>query len=447
MNQYLKRYMKYFFLVSIFALCFFACTDSIPIGAEILDPGDLSVQFNDTIEIDLQTSVGDSSLTFRKLTGDNFSGRTYMVGVLDDPIFGKTESISYFTLSMFFAIPDFPNLPIDSIVMSITLDSLGHYGPRDAIHNLEIFELQETIDLENDSTLYSNLELEIQPTPFYTSSETIALFDSVSVNAYNPDTILRRAPELRIPLDIQTWKNTLSEIQDSITEEALLEKMPGFAIKNTTDQNSMIGLNLFYDGLSSSSFIHVYYQPTDTTKAVYRLPLGKVRHSYINNNYSGSQLEGDLNKLDSEFLYLQSLAGTNIEIDLSEIQKYDDRILNFANLELAVQKESEDYLPITQVFAFYENNDGELTTIQDLTTTSLAVFGGGLQEVSRNGLTYEIYSMNLTSQLNSILDQEIDSDKIILIANAKSERPNRSIILGPANSMFPPKLKILVTNP
>lgn len=442
-----------FFTSLSFLLFVSACTDPINIGSEVIEAdGVIDVEFIDTLTLSSQTILADSSITFRQTDQNTYSGQTYLAGVMEDAVFGKSEAIAYFGVSLFSAFPDFSDLRVDSIVMSLSLDSLGQNGYEQALHEIELYRLTEPFEDLVEDTLYSNRSFEYEATPFYTVNREVSHSDSLMINAFTTDTVIGVSPQIRIPLDIDEWKTISSVANDTLIDnEKFISEVPGFALKSTPDESSIFGLDLLYAGSSSaaSSNILIYYWPTDTTKNVLRLPLGKIRHNNFIHDYSGSELEANITADKPEFLFLESMGGTNIEFDLSSVLNLPEKILNQAVLEIAIEKEESPFEPISQIFAFYKNEDNDLVSVRDLSinNNNTVLFDGELNEVLSNGVTYDVYKMTLTNQIKDLLENEISTGKITLVANAKSQRSKRSKILGPAHPDYPPVLKLVITNP
>lgn len=446
--------MKYFlFFLVLSGITYVSCTDPVNIGTGLVQSnGIIDVDVTDTFSIKAKMVTGDSAITFRRLDRDGYSGRTYMFGTMEDDTFGRAEAVTYFNAHLFAPMPRFDTLTVDSIVMTIFLDTLGQYGNPQAIQNLELYRLTEVIPADNvGDTLFSNIELEHESTPLFTRSQVVNHRDSISIKSYTEnDTLVKVLPQLRIPLDVQYWLDNAIALSDSTDFlENLNDIITGYAIKSTSDESSMIGLNLLYNSdanINSASAIRIYYQPTDTTKAIYNLRLGRLRHSYFSNDYSGSLLEQQLNTTEPEYLFLQSQAGAYLEFDLSAIEDIQDQILNFAGLELFLSTD-DTYGPVEQLFAFYRNEDNDLSSIADLGTNTLSFFGGSLETVAVNGMEWRRYEMNITNQMNAFIDQDISSGKIFILPDSRPQRPQRSIILGPGNIEQPPVLKLVLSNP
>ncbi len=435
----------FLYLTTFFIFLITACTDPISLGGDVIGTESGAVEFIDTISLKTATIPSDSALTFRRIENGFFPNQTFMVGELDDPIFGTQRSTSYFSVGPNGRFPDLSDKRVDSVVLTLSLDTLGAFGDPTAVHDLELYTLSTPFEaifdeIDNDS-LYSNRALEHDPTPIVSQSIVVNHYDSIQINNFILDTLVNIPAELRLPLEKQEWIDLSVELSDTLVEQDdIYSIVPGYALKSVTPNNSMIGLDLLIDSGQSSftgSFVRIYYWPTDTTRAIYLLPLGDYRHSYHTQDISGSQLESDAAQADPEFLYLQSLNGTDIEIGFENILNFSDKILNSAILELTIKREEGTrFDPPVGLFAFYNNEDNERVTIPVL----------GTIEDRTNMVDTEVYSFDLTDHLNLLQDDVITSTKLILTPNAKVQRPNRAIIYGPGSSDFPPILKAIITN-
>lgn len=432
--------MKYFFYLSISLLIIFsACNDSVLVGSDLLGAEAADVEYVDNLSLSAKTVKGDSSVTFRKLEQDAYFTTSYMVGSIDDPDFGKAEAISYFSPNMIASFPNFATKTLDSVVMVLSLDSLAAYGDRTATHDLTLSILNDRME---DDTYYSNLKLEAATSPFYQTSRVINYEDSLDIHSYILDTVILSAPQLRFKLDNQFWKD-LTSAPDSLTEERFLEMIPGFELKSSPSANSMLGINLAYQNSSWASDIVFYYNSSDTTKALYRLPLGEYRHSYFTNDYNGSRLSNDLNQPDADCLYLESQSGTDISVDLSAITSVGDMILNYGELEVTVKPFDEGLYPAIEAIGAWYRNDEDVLVKVDRTDEALNT----LTESYPNGEQTWTYKLDLTTHLNALKKQDMPNTELFLFAVSKTERANRSLIYGSSHPEHPLKLNLILTKP
>ena len=148
-------------------------------------------------------------------------------------------------------------------------------------------------------------------------------------------------------------------------------------------------------------------------------------------------------------LYLQSMAGPNVALDLSAIDLLPDEIINKAVVEITVEEPLDIYPPVSQVLASHGPDSSSLRVIQDIILSSSLnlVFGGELRTRVIDGVTVHSYEFNITTHLNNIIDGDVEEKTLIISALQKAERPNRSILYGPKHPEFPVILKLITTKP
>lgn len=437
--------MKQFILLSLSIWIWTSsCNDPVLVGSGLLEEEALEVGLVDNMLVSARTIRGERSITFRNFDS-GYSANTYMVGTIEDAVFGKSDAVTYFTPDLLTSYPEFTADNLDSVIISIPLDTAGFYGDINAVHDLELRVLTEYPDLAVDDTLFSDRVLETETMVVSSRSLILHPTDSLQIKGYitdDPDSIVNIGAELRMPLDKQFWID-INAPGDTLLNDDLRETVPGFELRSTPSASSMFGLDLLYAGGDTTATINFYYNPNDDSKAIYTMALGRIRHSTFTTDYSGSDLGSAIDMDDTPLLYIQSQAGTDIAVDISDIRNYNDRILNSATMELTVVPEDETlYRPAEAIFAFARNDEGELFAVGAPTDTSdplKETFSGGERRLN--------YSINLTNHLNQVKKGNITTDSIFLIATSKAERPNRSIILGPDDQENPLHIDLILTKP
>ncbi len=442
--------MKYFFFLLMSAMMVVtSCNDSQLVGSDLLGDQSADVEYIDDLALSAKTVLSDSIITFLKFESDNFANGTYLVGNIDDPEFGKSSATTFFTPTLL--RDTFPRLSVftlDSVVMVMELDSTGQYGDKEAVHDLELYNLVDRLDNTGRDTFFSNETYEVESAPIVTRSQGINYTDSLEVGGYiftNPDSTVLVPAQLRFRLDNQYWIDLSQSGGDFLELEEFNQFVPGYELRSATANNSMLGVNLFYNGNSpqqSNSTINVYYQINDSTRTVFILPLGRYRHSYLENDYAGSALEANLDKTTADCFYLQSQQGTNVEVDISSAKSISDRILNFAELEVSVKSFDENlYPPIEAISAWYRNEDGEFVRADRSDEIAR------VEETYPQGEQLYTYKIDITAFINQVKKGEIDADQLTLIAVSKAQRANRSLIYGPDDPDHPMKLNLTLTKP
>lgn len=432
-----------FFLIGA-ALLLASCSESIQLGADLLEDGNIEINYTDTFVVRGKTVPSSAPPTYRN--SSTFNGRTYLVGSFTHPAFGRSTSTSFFSTSLLAPFPDFSDARFDSVILALPLDTLGLYGDESEVHNINLHQLTDVFVVDPGDTLFSDMPLAYDEPPLSSISQAINARDSIKV--FNPqrDTIVDVIPQLRFRMDTSFWSAVARDTLNNESSEALRNYVRGFALVSENADNSMFGVNLQND---SPAAVEVYYTVGDTAQEIYFLNIAAFRHQYFEHDYSGSSIEPVLNtEGNDERLYLQSMGGTNVELDLSFIADLPDEILNKATIEITLEAREENYPPINQILASHYNSAGKLTVIEDALTSFISrLFGGSLEQEIKDGVLRDKYEINITSHVNNIINGEIEDTRLVISGLAKSERPNQSLLLGPTHPDYPVLVKIITTKP
>ena len=398
----MKKFLTYALFAS--AIIITSCTDGSIIGNDLLGDEEISLQFDESFELTGQTVLGDSLPTY--IVGN--TNQTYMLGEIDEPIFGRYSSDIYTAFRFNSTFPNFDNAVLDSIVLDLEYDEDGFYGDTTVLHNIEVFRITEEF-IEVD-TIYSNQTFMTDMTPLATvamvpsKSETI----SFQLRDMEVDSIVSLSPRLRIRLD-DAFGVELLEDDDAESNDTIFKaNYKGLYIKSTTEGSSMIGLNFnenpdFNDGIAR---LHLYYTVTDSTGAVtleeYSYLMSAVTSSEFIHDYDGSTVGASLNDsiAGQEFLYSHNMAGVNSEIELPDLNFLDNNnsdtiIINAAQLVLTVNEDIDgfqtDLYPHSPQFLLSKDNedgDGRIL-IDDIVkngislTLGLEIHDGVVREVTQ----------------------------------------------------------------
>ncbi len=420
-----------------------ACNDPIAVGSDILNDGTLEVEFIDNLPINVQTIEGDPSVTFRNFDNGAFNATNYMVGVIEDATFGRSEAVSYFTTSLAGIAPEFSEENLDSVVLNIPFDTLGFYGDVTAVHDIEVRLLSEEIVLEREQAVFADTTFSAGDV---VGSRSLVLNprDSLQLQAFtsdDPDSLFNAESHLRIPLDRQFWID-LSASGNLSDNETYQSSVPGFEISSTPSESSMIGLNMMYGfNTNSPGNISFFISTDDSTRVIYNIPIGRIRHSNFTHDYDGSELGGQIGTPNPSLLYAQSQSGTDIAIDVSEVRNLGDVILNSARLTASIMDEP-GLNPIEAFFPFARDEEGDLLIIGSPLDPI-----NPITEIFEDGESAQSYVIDITNHLNNIKEGLFANDTIFLIAASKAIRPNRSIVLGTDHPIFPLGIDLIITNP
>ena len=463
----MKKFLAYALFAS--ALMITACTDGSIIGNDLLGDEEISLQYDENFELSGQTVLGDSIATYTV----NAVNQTYMLGQVDEPIFGKYSSDIYAGITFSNTpLPNFDNLTLDSIVLDLEYDTLGFYGDQSVVHNIQVYRVTE--DIVDFDTIFSNQSFSTEMTPLAEVSLVPSATQNVSVNFRdldNLDSVLVLSPRLRIRLDDALGEELIEDTLAQGTVQDLEELFKGLYIRSTTEGSSMIGLNFnenpdFNDGIAR---LHLYYTSTDSdgveTLGEYSYFMRAQTSSMFIHDYAGSEVElslGDPN-IGDDFLFCQNMAGVNAEIVLPDLNVLDNNnadtiIINSAQLVLTVNEDNNEfetdlYPPSRQFLLSKDNPDGEGRVLVDDVirdgldiTTGLEILDGIVRETTHaNGNDIKTVTFNITAYVQNLLKDDISSSKLTISPIGRSESPRRTVFYGLNHPDYPAKLRIAYT--
>lgn len=425
-----------------------SCNDEISVGSSLLEDGAIGLDYTDSLQLPGKTIFSEPVIVYR--SSSNFVHNTYLLGQIDDPVFGVSRSELYLSSSIvdnFF--PSFDTLRIDSVVMVLPLDTLGQFGQDAVSHSISVFQLNELLSPDVQDTIFSNQEFDAGTDPLGNINRVIDHKDSLEVYSPIRDSILRVRPQLRIPLDTQLWHRIATDTLINRDRERYEEEVKGFLVKTETNSSSIIGLDL---SPTSQVVIELYYSANDTTKGVYFFDLGAVRSNYFGHDYTGTDVERAVNDGTNDAWYIQEMQGVDIMLDIGAALTYSDRVINRASLEFFALNETNPVIrPVEQLQAVYLDSSQMQNLVfdnlfQQQQNLSIRLFGGSVEEVDVDGTVLLRYSMDITNHLNAIIEGNIDNSALIIRSSNKSISAGRTIVFGP-DSSYPPKLKLISSNP
>lgn len=460
----MKKFLAYALFLS--AIMITACTDGSIIGNDLLGDEEITLKYDENFELSGQTVKGDSVSTYTV----TLTNQTYLLGEIDDPIFGKYSSDIYTGITFNSTFPNFENSVLDSVVLDLEYDSLGFYGNTDVVHNINVFKVVD--DIIDFDTIYSNQAFATEMTPIGSVSlvpDRSATID-VKLRDADVDSTVTLSPRLRIRLDDSYGIDLLNDSTAQITLEELQANFKGLYIQSTTDGSSMIGLNFnenseFNDDIAR---LHVYYTKTEDgveSLEEYSYLLRAQTSSTFVHDYAGSEVEIALNDVNEgdEFLYCQNMAGVNAEINIPDINFLDNNnadtiIVNSAQLVLTVSEddnvfETDIYPPSTRFLLSKDNDDGDgRVLIDDIVTDDLSLASGLLlhdgtlkETTDDSGNAIKTVTFNITTYIQNLLKDDISSSKVTISPVGRSESPRRTVFYGLNHPDYPAKLRIAYT--
>ncbi len=453
------------FLLSFILLhIIFACTEPTPIGSELLEEDQANLSFSNAIPVNAKTVEGTPIPSYSPFA--TFQLPTYLFGEINDPTFGKSTASIYTQVSRNFEPPFSEGIfAIDSIILSLELDSLNNFGSFSEPLSVEVYKLQEdmlnTSDYTSDRTFMTEADL-IGEATF-----TPSFIDSIEIDNYISGTdstvSTMQSSHIRVPLKIELGQELLdSTIYASDT--TFLNFLRGIYIKPATSNGGLVSFNFN----SSISRITLYYRSAQRDILYeYRYPftIGNARNSLLVHETEGAAIGGVINQENADFLYLQSMAGSNIELNFPDLSGFENIVVNKAELELTVATEETDTtrFPLVQQIIASSLRDGEIEVVDDVLAAILStnpistdVFGGIPVKETVDGVTLTKYKINLSSYFQTLLDGRSDPN-ILLTAGAtqaafylpivpKGNRGNTVVLYGPSHPEYAPKLNLIYTD-
>lgn len=428
----------------------YSCNDPITIGIPTQD--DLDIIYTDTFSLNTKTVQGEIASTYN--LGVNYS--TYLLGALDDPIFGTSTSDIYIELDFGSSLPDFTDAVLDSTVLIVEYAENGFYGDTLATFDVEIRKMTQRMD---GDTILSNQTWTIDPTVIGSRSIVPSIFDSITIASHLADGVpVTVGPQLRVPMTMEFGQELLdADSLNYINNDALIEFINGLNISTTSSSSSIMGLNLS-DVTNSTGLnkLRVYYTTPDTTN-VFDFSFSSRTASTFVHNTVGVDMEGylaDENFNNDDFVFIQGMSGVEAQIDFPSIEDLRDKIINKAKLTYYSKSDPSETnfinTPVDIATLTYNNVDGERTLTTD------ASFGinpgpydsvlGGVAELvdAENGI-YKT-TVNLTNHFHTVFSQTGVSSSVILTPLQRSERSSRTIIFGSGDSEYKPVLEITYTD-
>jgi len=429
-----------------------SCKDEIIVGGGLLDDEKILVDYTDTIGLTSETVMSEAIVVYDTA---NTSRRTYVVGQLKDSEFGTLTS----DLALGFNInnsspPSYPigdkPLKFDSLVLVLTLDTLGTYGnPSGIPFHFQVYQLSKPLPFGR--TIKSDISLEISGNTLADVMKNVRPKDSTSIINHADGKAIKLLPQIRIKLNDEFGKSILENKEAALKDSAFVAFLKGIYMKATPmNQFGTFGINFSTAAMFSSvsNKLVMYYTESDTIKKSYGYFINSKVINKIERDINGSAVQKHIESpgLSGQQVYVQGLAGPKARIKFKNLETLKDKIINYAALEITLKSggDASGLVPLQQIMAERKDTSGLFFYIQDVVQTAehyKTVFGGGL--TTRAG--DQIYRMNITNHLRKALtDSEFISDIYINGFN-ESEEVKRSILFGADHPEKKMRLKISYT--
>jgi len=456
-------------LVTLAALFFHSCNEPTLIGENLADEDRLNITFTDTTALVATVKAVDRIVGFdtigSTLTGSVFQ---YAVGRLDDPIFGKTVAELSFQIRLNESLLDvraLDSLKIDSVVLGLQYepaaqkDVIAFFGDTTAMQQIDVHLLTDPLD-ENRNYLTDELQA-YDPSPVSLNGPFVANRTD-SVYFVELDTAERRLPpQLRIRLDTaRVGRRIVEVLQDSLNliTSNFVKAFPGFHIRSSADNNSMLGFNI----PSSFSELTIYYTVADTISKKMDFPISGlyVRTPYYEHDHTTGSIQSFLESGSGDSLcFVQGAAGVLTRVSFPNAIAFRGSLINKAELELTLAQpvaDPDDFTPpIRFLIGRLDNTDGNFKDIEDVSrvftfyrdiNSWTRLLGGAPVERVVNSDTLTVYRINITSYFQDVVDGKID-EELVIYPFFMRQSPQRIVFYGPSHSQHPMRLRVSYTKP
>lgn len=321
-----------------------------------------------------------------------------ILGVMDDPIFGKTTCGFYAQYRLFkTSIDRGANLTIDSVVLSLVLD--GKYGSNNKPINIIAYEMLE--DMSTLRTYNTNESFFVKGTPLGVANNVVPnLNDSVKVVGVN------KAPQIRIRLSNSLGTRILGA--DSAT---LSNNDPNFLnfFKGIFVTASGSGNGVSYCNLLSSKFT-IYYHNDTNDSLQFDVGIGNIfakSNSFTHATTSIAQRGANSLSNTDSIVYAQSGAGSRIKLTIPFLANISPKII-INKAEIIVTKWNDDATGSDSIYPMPSILSMKAITAtggtEELANNTIEKAGlATSKSFTENGRNYTRYSFNISQRMQSLV--------------------------------------------
>ncbi len=450
---------KFFALSASVVACIllaYSCNKPSTIGSDLLPDDDIiDLLFTDSIDLRSSTFLGDSVKTYGPTANEQLD--YYLLGQLEDPVFGKSSSEMYIQFGLT-TKPELEDPIVEEVILSIAYAADGHSGNLTQPQTLEVYRLEDELSVID--TLYSNQTFNVNPVPISDDGMGGTSFsfipepnDSVMVDSVN------LSPQIRIRLSNDLGQELLDSLASpyflGLTDE-FTNFFNGVNVRPADGNTAMLRMSLS----SIYSEITMYYKDSsgmaaDRESISFAVRSTSVKSVHFEHDYAGTDIEYYLEgnaPISPYYSYIQSMEGVGTKIEFTGLEDWEDVIVNKAELEITVIDDDalgEFTLP-DRLAAFQLNDDGDgLLSVADvglaINAGSFSLFGGQSESEFENGQKFVRYKMFLTAYLQGVIDDRYNENAIYILPFDRGESTSRMIIGGSGNPTHRMKLNLTYT--
>lgn len=443
MNKTLLRAM----MASLVIIALFSqCTKPTLVGADILNQDQSDLVRSDSFTLTTQSILWDSVVTAYASGGAPLS--RYPLGSIEDPLLGNSNTTVYFDLlpSYGFSEPDFTGAVLDSIVLTLHIDTSKVLGSPIASTMLDVFRMTEKItkeDLTTDktfalaSTPLGTYDGPIWPAPISKSVDYIGTIDTQILT------------QVRIPLDKALGLELMALDSTTLVSDSLfVDKLNGFGVRFRNTINGYVGFFI----QSENTALNLYYSVDTIHKQAKWVPSATASKKHYHYDIDRSNLTHKdlvINNTPADSVHaIQGANGFDLEVNFPYLAQQEPILVNLAILELTVGyldgATSNPFGPPTQL-DIYTYEDGRLILIDDVVyALGSGVFGlenyfGGIPLKASSSKT--TYRLNLSAQVQKMILGEA-SPTIYVRVRQRETNLHQTFICGASTGDRAPKLTI-----
>lgn len=369
----------------------YSCKKDNGFGSDLLpNENELDLQYDESYDIIASTKFEDPLRTDRMLFN--------YLGYLEHPIFGSSTG----SVAIQFGLPtelDLTLAPftVQSVQMYAFYDN--HFGDTTAPVTLTVHPLSQAV---NTSRIYkNNEELPFEPNEigrlqdyYFTPNTPQRLRDNDTISAKG---------FFRVQIE-KNYGEAVKNLLETglITNDTLFfNRFPGIYIQPSLSQKGKTMVQLDLTHLSGG--VYVYLKDKNGADQIFILPFSSssFNHNTISHEYGGTVVESAVNSgvnpLD-EKLYLQTQAGTKVQVQLNDIEKYKGKIINKAILEVyEVEKPQTGHLRALNIYPLLKGESGENVSLLDYTANFYGPTYADTSLVGNDGQKMIRFNVNITN--------------------------------------------------
>jgi len=426
--------------IATLATVLYSCNERSDLGMELLPTDDL-ISVKNLVE---QSSI--SSYTFREDSIRTDEASSSLLGILDDPVFGRT-TVNFAVQPRLQSFPDFGENPTPDSVKFFLYYRLI-YGDTVTPQTFKIYELESSIDRDDD--YYQDEDLKL-----LASDELLGQVEytpRVRLDSATADTFYQL---ITIPLDISLAEKLVNaDSLQMIDNDVFLQYFKGLYVESEKESDTG-GTILSLAASSTDNFqgsaLAVYYnndenraaEEPDTLLMPYVISPFSARVNSITHDYTGTPFFENLNQTSDQdsLIYVQSTGGLKSRILIEDLSAWKDSVnigINKAELVFQIDtiaSEVDKFPPPAQLLFTVVNENGEEFLPIDY-LFSPAFYGGSLNEEDYT------YRFNITQHMQQIIDGDAENYGFFLTTARKNSEANRVVLKG-SNSQT--GIKLIVT--